>query len=184
MKVLFFKVLLAATLTVLLSSNPSLAETKDLIDYKLSLAGYHLGMPYDDAIAIRPLLFIQDTGADPLDVADDFIDASAELVFVDGIEMNLWLRFKHDRLCKIIARFMPDKTEKMIKVFKQTLGPGEDQSRNFPDHEGDVIHQTVYFWEYPTAKLYLVRNSDNLNYATIGLTAKPAYIATFAAMDD
>jgi hypothetical protein len=184
MKSLFGKSLLVAISTVLLSCSYSLAETEDLIDYRLSLAGYHLGMTYDDATAIRSLLFIQDSAADSFAVVDDYIHASAEQVYVDGIEMNLWLRFKNERLHKIIARFMPDKTEELIRVFKQTLGPGDDQSRNFPDHEGDIIHQTVNFWEFPTAKLYLIRNSDNAEYATIGLTAKPAYMKTFKEMDD
>jgi hypothetical protein len=183
MKRFLAKTFLFLSMALLLTNSLLHADTEDLIHFDLSLAGYSLGMTYDDALLERPLMFIQDTGPDHLEVEGNYFDAYAEQVYVEGIEMKLWVRFKNERLFKIIARFDPERSDDLAHIFNLTLGPNEDKSRSYRDREKNEIYQTVYFWNYPTAKLYLIRNSDNKKYATVGLTAKPAYAETFVAQE-
>lgn len=179
MKNILAKLLLTAALIILFNPVPTEAETEDLINFDLSFAGYRLGMTYDDVLLIRPVDFIQDTGSDQFDSADLYFDATAKNIYVHDIEMDLWLRFKNERLFKVIARFTPDKTDELIGIFNQALGPGEDRSRSLPVHEGGEMRQTIYYWDYPGAKLHLVKVSSNHDYATVGLTIKPGYAKTF-----
>ena len=180
MKHLLTKILPAIILVLFLSGNHASAGIDKLIHFDLSLAGYSLGMTYNDAAAIRPLFLMQSSEPALPDMHEDYFDVVVENVYVDGIEMNLWMRFKNERLYKIIARFNPEMTDSLAGTFNRALGQGEDKSKSYQDRDGSIIQQTVYFWDYPTAKLYLVKNTDNMDYATVGLTAKPAYAESFS----
>ena len=123
-------------------------------------------MSYNEAYSISPLLFIPNIGSELSDVANDYFDAILENVFVDGIEMTLWMRFKHERLYKIVAQYDPEMTEDLVTRFVEALGPGEDKSKSYLTRDGNSVQQTVLFWDYPTAKLFVVKRSDNDQYAT------------------
>ena len=86
--------------------------------------------------------------------------------------MNLWLRFKDEKLYKIIARFSPDSIPDMVQRFQEALGAGENKSRVITNHEGKETRQTIYSWNYPHSVMHLVGISSVSEFATVSLITK------------
>ena len=163
-KLLFFFVT-----ALLLSTGMAQAEPEDIIHYNLSLAGYRIGMPFDDAAAVRPFQYIENK-QDSADIPVTF--AVIEQVYIDGIETNLFLQFTDEVLFKIVIRFSPDEIEEISQRFKQALGEGKDLSREVINLTGTKVQQTICQWDFPNVKLHLVGLSSNTEYATISLVKK------------
>ncbi len=178
-----FRPLIASITTLLLYSSPVLADADKIVSFNLTLAGYSIGMSFDDASAIRPMQYTQNTSTRFQTAEAKSFNALIDHVYVDDIEMNLLLWFKNDRLAKIIARFSPDRTKEVATLFHQALGAGEDKTRTLLDAQGQEIRQTVYLWDYPAARVHLVKNSDNKAYATAALVAKTGAIEDFSEED-
>lgn len=178
-----FRSLIASTAALLLFSSPALADADKIVSFNLTLAGYSIGMSFDDASAIRPMQYSQDVSARFDTSAAKYFNALIDHVYVDDIEMNLLLWFKNDRLSKVIARFSPERTEEVAQLFHQALGAGEDKTRTLLDARGQEIRQTIYLWDYPTARIHLVKTSVNDNYATVALVAKSDAMDMFAEED-
>jgi hypothetical protein len=161
---------LTTLIVALLFSATAYAEPEDFVNYDLSLAGYQLGMTFDEAAEVRPFQYLQEGQGDPMSslVADAFVDQ----VYIDDIETNLWLRFKDGKIHKIIVRFSPELIADMAGRFMDTLGRAEDRSRTLTNLHGVESRQTVYRWAFPNSRIHLVGVSSNSNYATIGLVSK------------
>ena len=167
---MYKKLLLFIITALLISTGIAQAEPEDVVYFDLSLAGYRLGMTFDEAAEVRPFQYIRDNqeNSDDVPVMDAYIDQ----VYIDDIETNLWLSFRSGEISKIIVRFSPDALEDMSRRFKQALGKGENRSKMFTDRNGAEIQQTICQWDFPHAKLHLVKISSNTEYATISLVKK------------
>ncbi len=166
---MYKKLLFFLSTTLFLFTGIAQAEPEDLIHYDLSLAGYRLGMTFDDAAAVRPFQLLQDKE----DSANTLIIiAFIEHVYIDTIETNLWVQFRDGKAAKIIVQFAPDGIEEMLQHLQAALGPGRNKSRIVTNSNGAEIKQTICQWIFPYAKLHLVGISSNTEYATISLVKK------------
>lgn len=166
------KLFFLAFLVLFMTAGYASAAPEGLLDYNLSLAGYSLGMSYDEAAMIRPLQYLQNTDPQQEFADEIYFDAFAEHVFIDDIELNLWVRFKDKQIYKIIARFPPERLQEMRQRLYNTLGDGVNKTKVIISPDGNKVRQAVYYWDFPSAKLHLVRVSSNTEYATVGLVAK------------
>lgn len=148
------------------------AEENPLIHFDLTLAGYRLGMTMDDASAIRPLQFRQAALTNLATAEEASFEAFVDHVYIGSIAFNLWLRFKGDRIQKVVGRFAPEHLMELARTLSLILGPGDDKTRVIVNHAGKETRQTIYLWEYPTARVHLVGIAGNDRYATIGLVAR------------
>ena len=164
------KLLLFLITTLLFTTGIAQAEPEDVVYFDLSLAGYRLGMTFDEAAEVRPFQYIQDNqeNSDDIPAIEAFIDQ----VYIDEIETNLWLSFRTGEIANIFVRFSPDALEDVSRRFKKTLGKGENRSRAFTNHAGAEIQQTICQWNFPHAKLHLIEISSNTEFATISLVKK------------
>jgi len=160
------------TLVLVLCACPCFGKANQtaLVDLNLFLAGYQLGMSYDDVAEVRPFHYqssvINNSGK------DSTFYALADHVYVDGVVMRLQVSFKNEKVHKIVARVSPDLFENVLRSIQQTMGTAEDKSRAFRNYNNEEIHQSIYRWGFPSAEMHLVAVSSNTDYATIGLVAK------------
>lgn len=156
--------------TLLFTTGAAQANPEEVVLYDLSLAGYRLGMSFDEAAEVRPFQYTQQGRESTLDtpVVEAFIDQ----VYIDGIETRLRLYFRDGTASKIIVRFSPDEMDEMMQRFLNALGACENRSRVLTNRSGAEVHQTVCQWMFPNAKLYLIKISSNAEYATISLIEK------------
>lgn len=157
-------------MALLLSGGVSHADRNDFVFFDLSLAGYCIGMTYDEATAVRPFHYTEDVVL-PSEEAPYFIGV-VENLSIDAVDVNLAVYFKEGRIQKIITRFHPAGLEQMIQSFKQTLGRGKDKSRTLVGKNGAEIKQSVYYWSFPSAEMHLIGLSSNTEFATASLVAK------------
>ncbi len=164
---MFSKLLIVLIGLILVFPIFSKAETEAIVYFDLSLAGYRLGMTYDEAITVRQLYLVPNaitkTGS---------FDAVSDPIYIENIEIDLRLSFKHGKIFKIIGRFSPDAIKEMVHCFQEALGPGENKSKVLNNFEGKEVRQTVHFWDYPDAKMHLVEVSTVIDFATVGLVTK------------
>ena len=78
-----------------------------------------------------------------------------------------------------VAEITHNRFIKDLKVTKIAIGTaemppreGENRSRMFTNHAGAEIQQTICQWDFPHAKLHLIKISSNTEYATISLVKK------------
>jgi len=141
-----------------------------LLDFELSLAGYRLGMTFDEFAGTgRPFSYQQSVVRDP--VAMHFY-AALENVLVDDLPMDLFVCFKNDEVHKIIARIAPDDLPAVRAKFQDTLGTGTDETRVVTGADGADILQSILRWDFPKAELLLVGISSNEQFATLSLLAR------------
>jgi hypothetical protein len=163
-------VLLLAIITFLLLAGKAYSAKEDLVFFDLSLAGYRIGMTYDEATAVRPFHSMSDVES-PY-VGKTYSEARAEHIYVDDIEMDLWVYFIDDKIQKINGRFHPSAIEDMIGRLHIALGPGENKSREVIYKHGGKNRQVIYRWDFPTSKLFLIGLSSNSEYSTVSIVAK------------
>jgi hypothetical protein len=164
------KLILSLLASFLLFAAPAGATPEEVVSYDLSLAGYRIGMSYDEAVSIRPLFYTQNTATDS-DVLETF-NASTDPVYVDDIELDVRITFKNDAIYKVIARFSPSELEDVAQRFQRVLGRAEDRSKILKNFHGKEMRQKVYSWDFPNANMFLIATSSEMRYATIALTAK------------
>ena len=68
------------------------ADVEGLASYELSLAGYSLGMSFDDAPMVRPFHRIDNLPAGTKDAAERFI-AIVEQEYINDVEMDIKVCF-------------------------------------------------------------------------------------------
>lgn len=156
-------IVLSLTLALPLSGH---AEQEEIVAFNLSLAGYRLGMSYDEASAVRPFHHVSDltlrTGSNP------FYEAVIDQVYVDDVEMQITLSFVDDKVQKVVCKFHPLETDRMLTLFLNTLGRSENKSRLVSLVSGIDSHQTVHKWNYPTA-LVILFGASNSNFSLVSL---------------
>ncbi len=160
------------TLILILTALPcSAQENKEgLVGFDLSLAGYRLGMSFDDVAKVRPFHYEQSAINNSGNAATFY--ALADHVHVDGVAMTLQVSFRNEKVHKIVARVSPGSFNDVLGSLQQTLGAGEDQSRVLRYYDDEELRQTIYLWDFPNAEMHLIYNSSNVEFATISLTDK------------
>jgi len=166
---MYYKLFVTALAAFLLCAG-TVAASDEIVSYDLSLAGYRIGMSFDEAAAIRTLFYSQipETASG----RDVIVVASTDPVYIDAVELDVQVTFKNDAISKVFARFSPLEMEKMTQLFLQVLGRVEDKSRTIKTFQDEEVRQIIYSWEFPDAKMFLVATSSQGRYATIALTAK------------
>ena len=167
---MYYKLFVPVFAVYLLCAGSAGAAPEEVVSYDLSLAGYRIGMSYDDAVAIRPLLYTQNpqTGSD----RSATFNASTDPVYIDNIELDVRITFRNDAIYKVIARFSPSEVEDVARRFQKVLGRAEDRSKTLKNVHGKEMRQKVYSWTFPNANMFLIATSSELRYATLALTAK------------
>ena len=163
-------ILLLAITTFLLLAGKAYSAKEDLVFFDLSLAGYRIGMTYDEATAIRP--FHSVSNVESPYVGKTYSEARAEHIYVDDIEMDLWVYFIDDKIQKINGRFDPSAMEDMIRRLKIALGSGENKSKVITYMHGGKNRQAIYRWDFPNSKMLLIGVSSNSEYSTVSIIAK------------
>lgn len=158
--------LIAVVLFGLMSGGFAWAETDDLIYFDLALAGYRLGMSYEEAVEVRQFNYIEDV----LDVITEkpYSIGVVKRARIHDVDMDVSVHFHGDKAQKIVLHFSPADIEKVLKGFKTYLGPGENRSKPIKTSSGDS-QQAIYRWDFPMAEMYLVQLSSNVEYATVSL---------------
>lgn len=167
---MYYKLTLSLLAALLSFAGPAGATPEEVVSYNLSLAGYRIGMSYDEAVSIRPLFYTQNQATDS-DVLETF-NVSTDLVYIDDIELDVRITFKNDAIYKVIARFPPSELEDVAQLFQRVLGRAEDRSKILKNFHGKEMRQKVYSWNFPNATMFLIATSSEMRYATIALTAK------------
>jgi hypothetical protein len=163
------KNLLHAIAALFLFAGNTYSAEKDLVFFNLSLAGYCIGMTYEDASAIRPFHSVVDVS--PPNVEPSY-HAKIDHLYVDDVEMDLTINFVAEKVQKVLGKIHPSSLESMLRRFNIALGPGENESRVIINENGTENRQAVYRWDFPNANMFLVGLSSNSNYAIVSLVAK------------
>ena len=166
------KHLIILILLVLTCPGVGQANSTALISLDLSLAGYRLGMSLDDVALVRPIDYVKRAIREREDSSTFY--ALADHAYVDGAAVDLLVSFKNEKTYKIIARISPVLFENVAWNIQQSLGAGQNKSKNFKNSRNENIHETVYLWEFPNARIHLVKVSSNTEFMTISLTEKRA----------
>lgn len=167
---MFYRFLITLILLTIAWTTSCEADSTNLVSLDLSLAGYQLGMTYEEVAEVRPFSYEQSDIKSPENIPTFY--ASVERVYIDGAIMSLKANFKNEKVHKIVARVSPDFFENALQNIQNTIGTGEDRSRDFRNYNDEVFHQTIYHWDFPNAEIYMVKISSNTEYATIGLMSK------------
>lgn len=163
------RIFLFAIATVLVFSGNAYTAKDDLVFSDLSLAGYRIGMTYDEATAVRPFHYV---GEDSIYEGKPYYRAKVEHTYVDDVEMDLIVDFVDEKIQKVIGRFHPAALEDMIKRLHVGLGQGENRSRILLDKNGNDYRQVIYWWDFPDAKMHLVGLSSQREFVAVSLVAK------------
>jgi len=164
------KFLVALIFVTIAWPGASHASLTSLVSVELSLAGYQLGMSSDDFAKIRPFHYEQSS----IESTDNTstLYALIDQVYVDGASLRLQVSFKDEKVHKIVARMAPDFFENVKRNIEQALGVAEDKSRVFGNYNNEKIHQAIYLWDFPNAKIHLINVSSNHEFLTVSLTSK------------
>ena len=79
------KSLLLAIITFLLFAGNAYAAEEELVFFDLSIAGYSIGMTYDEATAVRPFHYVEDVPSPPAE--EPYYHAGIEHIYVDDIKI-------------------------------------------------------------------------------------------------
>ena len=164
------KSLLLAIITFLLFAGNAYAAEEELVFFDLSIAGYSIGMTYDEATVVRPFHYVEDVPSPP--AREPYYRATVEHIYVDDVEMTLFVDFINDKVQKVVGQFHPSALEDMIRRLQIALGSGENKSRVITKKNGSENKQVIYRWDFPTAKLLLVGLSSNSDFALVSLVSK------------
>jgi len=165
-----YRKLLMAVLAGFLACAGSVAASDEIVSYDLSLAGYSIGMSYDEAAAVRPLFYSQSPEASS--GHNSIVIASTDPVYMDDVELDVLITFINDAISKVIAKVSPSDMEDVTQLFQQELGRAEDKSRTVKNFQGEEVRQKIYSWTFPDANMFLIETSSQGRYATLALTAK------------
>lgn len=164
------KLFVALLTTLLCVAGNAQASPDEIVYSELSLAGYSIGMSYDEAVSVRPLFYAQNPKTTATD--SSLFDAFTDSVYLDDVALDIRISFKNERVYKVVARFSRSALESLSNRFQDALGEAEDKSKTLETYDGKVVRQTAFFWEFPNAKMYLVSASYASDYATLALIAK------------
>jgi hypothetical protein len=167
---LFSKVLITLMLLIIAWTGACEAGPTDLVSLDLSLAGYQLGMSYENVAEVRPFSYEQSFIKSPGHTPTFY--ALAEGAYVDGATMNIQVSFRNEKVHKIVARVSADFFENVLRSIQKTMGTGEDKSRVFRNYKDEDIQQTIFQWAFPKAEMSLIEVSSNTEFATISLASK------------
>ncbi|MBE0500757.1 MAG: hypothetical protein IBX47_04875 [Desulfuromonadales bacterium] len=165
---MFQNFLVTLTAALLFFSSGANAASENMVDFNLSLAGYHIGMTYDEAAAVRPFHYLQNSTSPGSSAFKAFV----EDLTLNDIEMNLRIDFDAGEITRIVARFPPDKMPEMLQFMQSAQGIGENRSKELSRYDDEEIHQTIYLWDYPQAKMHLISISSVTEFATASLITK------------
>jgi len=165
--------LLAVAACLLLPTMPLPADAagESLVTYQLNLAGYQPGMSLDSAALIRPFQFIETL---PLSSPPGayYTVAGIDDLAIEGIELNLRLYFRDDRLDKVIGRFPAAGTDRLYQLLNRHLGPGSDLARPVQKKDGGIYELPVWRWDFPDARITLVGATVNNEWGTLALSTR------------
>lgn len=166
---MYYKLLISVLATFLVCTG-SVAASDEIVSFDLSLAGYRIGMSYDEAAAVRPLFYSQ--SPETTSGHDSVVIASTDPVYLDAVELDVRITFINDVLSKVIAKFSPSDMEDVTQLFQQVLGRAEDKSRTVKNYHGEEVRQNIFTWVFPDANMFLIGTSSQGRYATLALIAK------------
>lgn len=146
------------------------ANSTSLVSCDLSLTGYKLGMSPDEVAKVRPFRYEQ-AGNERL-TKSQAPYALVDNAYIDGAAMSILVSFKKEKVYKIVARVSPDTFDNVLRSIQQSVGAGEDKSRDITYYNGEKAHQAIHLWDFPNAAIHLVEISSNHAFATISLTGK------------
>ena len=168
------KICLFAFLVLLFLPLNVYADDDEFLFCDLSLAGYRIGMTYEQAASVRPFDYVEDIEDHRRDYR--YYVAVSNGVYLAGEELELWVYFKNDQLQKVLVKFNPVAIDDMVEFFKKTMGPCENKSRVVNRPTGEEVQQYIYKWDFPFAKMHLVGLSSETEFATASLVAKDGVI--------
>lgn len=169
------KAFFSAALIVLFLPLYVCANDEEFLLCDLSLAGYSIGMTYEQAARVRPFDYLENLESPQIDYR--YYVAIINKVYLADEEMELTIYFQNDRLQKVLARFNPVSMDDMVAFFRQKIGPCENSSGTVNWPNGEEIQKYVYKWNFPKAKLVLAGFSTNPEFATASLIAEPGVLA-------
>lgn len=173
---------LLTVVVVLLLVPAGVAAAESFARFDLSLAGYHLGMTYDEATAVRPFHYLKDSS--DLYGSGQHLSGYVDGLSIDDVSMNIEVTFSDERVTKVLARFQTSQLEEMIARFQSTFGETKNDSRTISMPNGEERHQTIYRWRFPAAEVLLVGVASNADYATACLLDKRPVAAAEVASEN
>lgn len=164
--------LLLALAALLIFVGEPCAASKDLMFFDLSLAGYRLGMTYDEATLVRPFDIVAGTSAPR--AGGVHYTASVDHLFVDDVQMNMEVLFVGGTIVKIIGKFTPSAFEGVVQRLHLALGSSENKSRVIKDKKDTERHQVIFRWDFPNAQVHLISlsSTSDAEFAAVSLVAK------------
>ncbi len=156
--------LLAAGLLGCLAPATALAD--ELAGFELSLFGYHIGMNFDQAAAVRSFSRVEERPG-PSEQYCGFIDH----YWVDDVETDLRVCFIDEQVFKIVGRVSPALVEDLATRLQETLGNGDDESIMLEVPDGGQVRNRIQKWKFPGMKVVLIGTSRNTTFATLSLVA-------------
>ena len=96
---------------------------------------------------------------------------------VEDFNLKIKMEFSEERLTKVIARFSPVQFENLYRVCVLAYGKPEDHSKTIDAADGSTLIHTTYIWDFPGAKIVLLRSSINTDFATFSLLAHHSHPA-------
>lgn len=163
---------------VFILTKPAHTQPEEVADFQLSLFGYRLGMSYEEAASVRPFHRVENVSA--TNGKGSVFRGQVDSLLVDGVEVQLTVDFRKDRIAKVVGHFPPAMLEDMSTRFRETFGEARDESKTLTGAEGEVIKLTNLEWNFPGADLNLVGNTANSRYATASLLTRTPQVVTQA----
>lgn len=164
------KILFLVFAAVLFSTVAAYADRDDFLFFDLTLAGYCIGMTYDEASTVRPFHSIEDV--EVIGSNNQYSVGFVENVTIEDINADMGVYFRDGRIHKVVARFNPSDMGNMAQYFQNSLGRGEDKSRVITIDSGVEIREEIFRWEFPAAEINLIGISSNTDFATASMIVK------------
>jgi len=163
-----FKSFMIACLLLVGLNAPAFATADHIIQFKLSLGGYQIGMPIDEATLVRPFALIETrVRADGQEVTTGSINQ----VYINDIEFRFKVNFVDARVHKVIGHFSPADLEELRNQLFETLGESEPDTRVVTSGDGEEFLLYHDRWQFPDTSLELIGTEQHTAFATLALTA-------------
>ena len=159
--------LLLGGLSSPLFANPD-ANSDHIVHFNLSLGGYQIGMPFDEATLVRPFALIETHASI---AGREITTGSVNQVYINDIEFRFNVEFVDARVYKVIGQFSPEQLEKLREMLFEALGESEPDLRVVTSGDGEEFRLYHDRWQFPDASLELVGTEKNSAFATLALTA-------------
>jgi len=163
-----FKSFIFTCLLLVGLNAPAFATADHIIQFKLSLGGYQIGMPFDEATLVRPFALIETHVRKD---GQEMTTGSVNQVYINDIEFRFNVDFIDARVYKVIGHFSPTDMEELRNLLFETLGESEPDSRVVTSGDGEEFRLYHDRWQFPDASLDLIGTEKNTAFATLALTA-------------